>query len=63
MLLFFFLKFHFLLCEELQHNKDQLLSDYVNVNQLEKNTAKFHVIWRNAYLGEVTTPDFLFNKI
>lgn len=60
--LLFFLKFHILVCEELQDNEDQLFSDYVNVNHFEKNTTKFHAMWRNL-LHEATSPGHLFSKI
>ena len=42
-----FLKFYFFLCEELEDNEDQRFNNYVNVTQFKKNTAKFHVMWKD----------------
>ena len=41
------LKFYFFLCEELEDNEDQRFNNYVNVTQFKKNTAKFHVMWKD----------------
>ena len=53
-----FLKFHILLWEELQDNVDQWFSNDVIVNQSKRNIAKFHLMSRNVYLYEATTPAF-----
>ena len=42
-----FLKFYFFLCEELEDNEDQRFNNNVNVTQFKKNTAKFHVMWKD----------------
>ena len=61
--LLFFLKYYFLLCEELQDNEVQRFSNNANFNQFEIKTRKLHVMWRDFYLHEAIAPGLLLGKI
>ena len=52
--LLFSLKFYFFLSDQLQGSEDQRFSHYVDVNQFNKNTTKFHVMQRDIYLHNGT---------
>ena len=52
--LLFSLKFYFFLSDQLQGSEDQRFSHYVDVNQFNKNTTKFHVMRRDIYLHNGT---------